>query len=209
MVRTTGILVTAVVVAAMTGCQTAYPWGSTRAQPQDSVNNLTCGETLYGLLAWYQVDGNDYPSEWTLLCEMDWELEGTLIGGADSSCYNCRCAYEVQATLLADTCDWFSDDDVSFDIRLGFTPTAKGDPDYSVDATDWPWEVYIDLWPSYGDSGPAPMSDYEFTYMARVDEDALTGTYDAGEYYLSSYWYWWAPNDQDMQVSSGWIGLSD
>ncbi len=209
MTRITGILLVTLSLAAA-GCQHAYPWESTRAQPQDAVNDLTCGETLTGLLAWYQVDGDDYPNEWNLLCEIDWELEGTLVGGSgDASCYNCRCVYDVTATLLSDTCGWFTSDEVEYDIHIGFTPTSKSDPDYSVDAGDWPWVVYIDLWPSYGDSGPSPMDEYEFTYMARDDEDALSGSFDAGEYYLSSYWYWWAPNGEDMQVSSGWIGLAE
>ena len=182
------------------GCEFTYPWEDEPPAVQDHVHALQCGETLEGVSDWIMLDA-EYPDEWNELCTIRWDIQGDLTGDYDhNACEACRCVYDTVATVDSDNCDWYGDGD-EFDVQIGFTPTANGPSDYQDYASDWPWLVYTDFSVSWTEQ-------IEFRFWAQDYEDALPGSYDAGELYLSSAHYWNIGDDGNKMVMRGWVGMS-
>jgi len=185
------------------GCEHPYSWSDEPPAIGGTVRDQSCGENLVGVAAWSEVDSGDY----TEMCGLTWEILGTLSAGIDASCDSCRCQYDTVMTLTTDTCDWY-DDGTEFDVRFGFVPTVSGPPDYTHIAEDWPWLGYTDLKASWSSGLPEPTEDMGFVYRARSDENALTGDYDAEEFYLSAYYWGWAPDGVNYVENTARIGLT-
>jgi len=189
-------------IACAPGCQLDYPWDVEVPQVGDSVKDLSCGATISGAMQWNRLDGNDYPSVWTEICHIRWELEGTLTTAYDAGdCFGCRCVYDIVGTVVHDSCDWYGSGE-EHTFQLGFTPTVSGPEDYQGWAAEWPWLAYTDYTPSWDDA-------LDFCYLARDDDTALPESYDAGEMYLYSYWYWTFSESTDVMKLQAWVGMSE
>lgn len=186
------------------GCEHSYSWNDAPPPVQGTVRDQSCGENLVGVAAWSEVDSGDY----TDMCGLTWEIFGTLADGIDASCASCRCQYDAEMSLTSDTCGWY-EDGTSFYVRFGFVPTVSGPSDYTHIADDWPWLGYTDLKASWSSNdAPEPTDDMGFVYRVRHDENALTGDYDVEEFYLSAYYWGWAPDGVNYVENTARIGLT-
>ncbi len=194
-----GGVVALTLLLTVSACELQYPWDAEVPQAQDSVRDLACGAYLDGTIRWHTVDEDDYPSEWTELCQVTWAVEGELTTAVDAGeCYHCRCAYEATLTVEQDTCGWYAVGDEA-QRRFGFTSTLDGPADQVDEAADWPWLVYTDFTVGWPD-------EMDLYFRARPDDNALPGEYDAGELYLWTFYYW-EVDDGEIMLPQGWLGM--
>ena len=205
--RTRTVLPLLFLAATSVGCQHPYSWDVDAPPVSTAVQDQSCGQTMQGVMSWYEIDAEVYP-EWVESCSLEWEISGELLDEIDPGCEACRCEYAGTVTLRYDTCEWY-DEGTEFDYRLGLTPTINGPSDYQGYASDWPWLGYSDLEPAWaGSVAPVPSEETGFVYIGKEDENALTQSFDAGEYLLSAYYFQWAPNGEDKVDNYAAIGLS-
>lgn len=197
-----GGVATLTLLAWGTGCEIEYPWDVEIPQAGDSVRDLGCGGTLAGDTQWSRLDGEAYPGEWNEICHIRWELSGTLTQDYDvSACEGCHCVYDVVATVIHDGCEWY-DAGTEHQVQLGIAPTMSGPEEFRDEAAEWPWIAYTDFSPSWD-------GDLEVRYLGRDEKNALPESYDAGELYLYSPFYWTFSESTDVMKIQAWVGMSN
>ena len=173
-----------------------------------ALNDQSCGRTLTGVIDWYEIDAADWPTLWTELCSVSWDVTGELVTDYDDiECVSCRCEYASVVTLDHDDCGWY-EADTTYDVTVAFAPTVGGPATYADDAAEWPWLGYMNFDVDWGFGLPEPAGTTTVVYLGQDSEDALSQSFDAAEIQMYAVSMGFAPNGSDYVDNHARFGIS-